>query len=124
MVLDPIPQSLPVHFFGSRPQPPTSPGIINVCTHVRPYPFLSLMCNVVDIQSICVYMQCRFDSMCIIVYFQRVLSSIFNVCTQVNLYSFSSSVCNIDDIQCMCVCMQRRQHSMYIVVYLRYIYAT
>ena len=26
MVLDPIPQSLPVHFFGSRPQPPTSRG--------------------------------------------------------------------------------------------------
>jgi len=26
MVLDPIPQSLPVHFFGSRPQPPTSPN--------------------------------------------------------------------------------------------------
>ena len=25
MVLDPIPQSLPVHFFGSRPQHPTSP---------------------------------------------------------------------------------------------------
>ena len=24
MVLDPIPQSLPVHFFGSRPKPPTS----------------------------------------------------------------------------------------------------
>ena len=24
MVLNPIPQSLPVHFFGSRPQPPTS----------------------------------------------------------------------------------------------------
>ena len=24
MVLDPIPQTLPVHFFGSRPQPPTS----------------------------------------------------------------------------------------------------
>jgi len=24
MVLDPIPQPLPVHFFGSRPQPPTS----------------------------------------------------------------------------------------------------
>jgi len=24
MVLDPIPQYLPVHFFGSRPQPPTS----------------------------------------------------------------------------------------------------
>jgi len=27
MVLDPIPQSLPVHFFGSRPQPPTSHGV-------------------------------------------------------------------------------------------------
>ena len=27
MVLDPIPQSLPVHFFGSRPQPPTSPCV-------------------------------------------------------------------------------------------------
>ena len=26
MVLDPIPQPLPVHFFGSRPQPPTSPS--------------------------------------------------------------------------------------------------
>ena len=25
MVLDPIPPPLPVHFFGSRPQPPTSP---------------------------------------------------------------------------------------------------
>jgi len=27
MVLDPISQSLPVHFFGSRPQPPTSPCV-------------------------------------------------------------------------------------------------
>ena len=29
MVLAPIPQSLPVHFFGSRPQPPTSPSDAN-----------------------------------------------------------------------------------------------
>ena len=28
MVLDPIPQSLPIHFFGSRPQPPTSPNVV------------------------------------------------------------------------------------------------
>jgi len=36
MVLDPIPQSLPVHFFGSRPQPPTSPDTSrNVCTFER-----------------------------------------------------------------------------------------
>ena len=27
MVLDPIPQCLPVHIFGSRPQPPTSPSV-------------------------------------------------------------------------------------------------
>jgi len=35
MVLDPVPQSLPVHFFGSRPQPPTSPSNNNSTrTHV------------------------------------------------------------------------------------------
>jgi len=37
MVLDPIPQSLPVHFFGSRPQPPTAtggPSISPVCVFV------------------------------------------------------------------------------------------
>ena len=28
MVLNPIPQPLPVHFFGSRPQPPTSHGVL------------------------------------------------------------------------------------------------
>jgi len=33
MVLDPIPQSLPVHFFGSRPQPPTSPLWISDLKH-------------------------------------------------------------------------------------------
>jgi len=31
MVLDPIPQPLPVHFFGSRPQPPTSQ--MNITMH-------------------------------------------------------------------------------------------
>ena len=31
MVLDPIPQILPVQFFGSRPQPPTSPGDTTIC---------------------------------------------------------------------------------------------
>jgi len=31
MVLDPIPQSLPVHFFGSRPQPPTSQSGATEC---------------------------------------------------------------------------------------------
>jgi len=36
MVLDPISQSLPVHFFGSRPQPPTSPA------RIVPHPFLGI----------------------------------------------------------------------------------
>jgi len=31
MVLDPIPQSLPLHFFGSRPQPPTSRWRLSPC---------------------------------------------------------------------------------------------
>jgi len=40
MVLDPIPQSLPVHFFGSRPQPPTSPqssllSMLKISTHIH-----------------------------------------------------------------------------------------
>jgi len=34
MVLDPIPQSLPVQFFGSRPQPPTSPNRTRGTCHV------------------------------------------------------------------------------------------
>ena len=34
MVLDPIPQPLPVHFFGSRPQPPTSPLAFLVSPHI------------------------------------------------------------------------------------------
>jgi len=33
MVLDPIPQSLPVHCLGSRPQPPTSPRTAPTGTH-------------------------------------------------------------------------------------------
>ena len=35
MELDPIPQSLPVHFFGSRPQPPTSPSPFPLCLQTR-----------------------------------------------------------------------------------------
>ena len=36
MVLEPIPQSLPVHFFGSRPQPPTSPEFTRALLQKRP----------------------------------------------------------------------------------------
>ena len=47
MVLDPIPQSLPVHFFGSRPQPPTSP--------CRVYMFFMIyVCFMRDVMSTCI----------------------------------------------------------------------
>jgi len=39
MVLDPIPQSLPLHFFGSRPQPPTSPCNTPVFMHAYMYEY-------------------------------------------------------------------------------------
>ena len=35
MVLDPIPQCLPVHIFGSRPQPPTSRALTHVFKHIH-----------------------------------------------------------------------------------------
>jgi len=35
MVLDPIPQPLPVHFLGSRPQPPTSLKDLHLCVCKR-----------------------------------------------------------------------------------------
>ena len=42
MVLDPILQSLPVHFFGSRPQPPTSPWMVHV-THTNTWHICTMM---------------------------------------------------------------------------------
>jgi len=41
MVLDPIPQSLPVHFFGSRPQPPTSRDEnTHIYMYIHPYEWM------------------------------------------------------------------------------------
>jgi len=57
MVLDPIPQSLPVHFCGSRPQPPTSPPDVCLacgCFHAcRCTMFLYYMYYVYFILSMC-----------------------------------------------------------------------
>jgi len=57
MVLDPIPQSLPVHFCGSRPQPPTSPPDVCLacgCFHAcRCTMFLYYMYYVYFIFSMC-----------------------------------------------------------------------
>jgi len=53
MVLDPIPQSLPVHFVGSRPQPPTSPTRPQSQTMVTPLSHMYLHVNVpqIDVQA-------------------------------------------------------------------------
>jgi len=55
MVLDPIPQPLPVHFFGSRPQPPTSPYYGSSATSL----IWDWRCSVCDVSCSCVY--CGFE---------------------------------------------------------------
>ena len=59
MVLDPIPLSLPVHFFGCRPQPPTSHAMyircmnlyMNLCMYVciHVYIFNMYVCMYIDL---------------------------------------------------------------------------
>jgi len=57
MVLDPIPQSLPVHIFGSRPQPPTSPS------HVRCDMSLARLSSLVCLPCLsCLYASCLCDT--------------------------------------------------------------
>ena len=66
MVLDPIPQSLPVHFFGSRPQPPTSRAVnecvlrtcMNVC-YVRCVYDMN-ECVQCTCMNVC-YVRCMYD---------------------------------------------------------------
>jgi len=53
MVLDPIPQCLPVQIFGSRPQPPTS-HYVHICDYV-------CICEYVytyDYVCICIFIIC------------------------------------------------------------------
>ena len=51
MVLDPIPQSLPVHFFGSRPQPPTSHPKYEQIISQRETPCVGTMSYISQTQS-------------------------------------------------------------------------
>ena len=51
MVLDPIPQILPVHFFGSRPQPPTSPACLNLFVQVYMHVFVCVQVYVYACES-------------------------------------------------------------------------
>ena len=53
MVLDTIPQPLPVHFFGSRPQPPTSPDDHFESHLPRRYTLCVLLCNVLQHVAAC-----------------------------------------------------------------------
>ena len=56
MVLDPIPQSLPVHFFGSRPQPPTSPhirGTQDMWVQTHTYVYLCQLLQIYSTETVC-----------------------------------------------------------------------
>ena len=62
MVLDPIPQSLPVHFFGSRPQPPTSPHVTRMNKSSQKNVFMNTcehMCDVTELMRAALL--CMFD---------------------------------------------------------------
>jgi len=52
MVLDPSPQSLPVHFFGSRPQPPTSPQVMMSHVMSASHP-LERVCTTLSLWILC-----------------------------------------------------------------------
>jgi len=61
MVLDPIPQSLPVHIFGSRPQPPTSHPIFYdtiASSHTHMYAYIQI--HICKLRVYYIY-----DTMCI-----------------------------------------------------------
>ena len=73
MVLDPIPQSLPVHFFGSRPQPPTSRDmhtyfiLICVLVYIYIYIYTLNICGIELVSStLCIYMWHWDICMCVI----------------------------------------------------------
>jgi len=53
MVIDPIPQSLPVHFFGSRPQPPTSPAASAYRHDVSVLQCVAVCCSVLQCVAMC-----------------------------------------------------------------------
>ena len=110
MVLDPIPQSLPVHFFGSRPQPPTSHVVRTHALHISVCIYTSLQC----IRIYCRYCertradctQCNDGAMIVCI----------KACTQCNRHLLIYCICcertRADCTQCsrdiMTVCVKNR----------------
>ena len=102
MVLDPIPPSLPVHFFGSRPQPPTShPTYVAVtcyvsCCHVW------LMCECISLW-ICTSRICGCISVCIsLLHLMHVAvtcyvscCNVICVCARVSVWICTSSIMSV-----------------------------
>jgi len=90
MVFDPIPQSLPVHFFGSRPQPPTSRNAILayyvlsikfICRYIYMY-----VCMYMDLCIyICLYIYMYACIICIRIHMHTF--AYIHVCTYTNAYS-------------------------------------
>jgi len=103
MVLDPIPQSLPVHFFGSRPQPPTSPAAsayrhdvsVLQCVAVRGSVLqcVAVCCSVLQCVAVCCsVLQCV--AMCC-----SVLQCVAVCC---NVLQCAAMRCSV--LQCVAVC--------------------
>ena len=104
MVLDRIPQSLPVHLFGSRPQPPTS-------RHGIPSLSLRILCRE-PILTICTF---SFDSSA----FHLCIRACYSMCSQCadrtrknvreSILSFRSRAVFLLPrilVRCQCVCLQ------------------
>ena len=89
MVLDPIPQSLPVHFFGSRPQPPTSHMacdmyVPNICYRIC---VINLACDI--------YVESSFYRICGIFRIQSVSCVVWHICLKYVLYNLCHMTCRM-----------------------------
>jgi len=58
MVFDPIPQPLPVHFFGSRPQPPTSPYLRHSICSLESHSDVRCKCRNVSSSKVLIAQRC------------------------------------------------------------------
>jgi len=94
MVLDPIPQSLPVHFFGSRPQPPTSLAECCVQLCLNEVWLQRAMCN-------CVWMKCDCRVLCATVS-EWIVTAECYVQLCLNELWWQRAMCNCDWMNCDC----------------------
>ena len=100
MVLDPIPQPLPVHFFGSRPQPPPL---------VKDHSTLKGSWYIEDLPGgvyICIYI-CTYIYICIYVYIYIFIYTYIYIYTYIHI--------------CIYICIYMCIH-IYTFIYTHYIY--